>query len=236
MIEYIRIISVLTKYASHSPLLQSIFGELRHVLWTWCNTWSSMLNRAFLKVKITACFQDHRASSRRLRNSTVAGMKRCGKGSFTNSYSKPSAPKRSTSIQVAKAGDADATDMTFSGSKVGDIWPINARLKGYLTKHPALQNAFKSNGRGTKMNIFVKPQPMSVGGGAGRFSKTESSDKNGSTYSKNHYLLLYIYIDRSYLSWIKVEVYNSITHHIPNWHPWVYTFCFMQSTWWFFPC
>lgn len=136
-----------------------------------------MLNRAFLKVKTTACFQDHRASSRRLRNSTVAGMKRCGKGSFTNSYSKPSDRKRSTSIQVAKAGDADATDMTFSGSKVGDIWPINARLEGYLTKHPALQNAdmFKSNGRGTKMNIFVKPQPMSVGGGrAGRFSKTES--------------------------------------------------------------
>lgn len=178
MREYDWIISVLPKYASHSPLLQSIFGELRHVLWTWCySSTSSMLNRAFLKVKTTACFQDHRASSRRLRNSTVAGMKRCGKGSFTNSYSKPSDRKRSTSIQVAKAGDADATDMTFSGSKVGDIWPINARLEGYLTKHPALQNAdmFKSNGRGTKMNIFVKPQPMSVGGGrAGRFSKTES--------------------------------------------------------------
>lgn len=166
------------------PIAPYYTENLRHVLWTWCNTWSSMLNRAFLEVKITACFQDHRASSWRLRNSTVAGMKRCGKGSFTNSYSKPSEPKRSTSIQVAKAGDADATDMTFSGSKVGDIWPINARWKGYLTKHPALQNAdmFKSNGRGTKMNIFVKPQPMSVGGGAGRFSKTESSDKNGSTF------------------------------------------------------
>ena len=124
----------------------------------------------------------------------MAGMKRCGKGSFTNSYSKPSEPKRSTSIQVAKAGDADATDMTFSGSKVGDIWPINARWKGYLTKHPALQNAdmFKSNGRGTKMNIFVKPQPMSVGGGLedSRRQKVPTKMVPHSTYSKNHYILL----------------------------------------------